>query len=144
MSTNIHDYLSLRFSEAGDVAKDAVSVSFETQFSIFSNEVQKGYYACYIPAFNIYYTACSHEDINILADGLVQSFLQHGLKQIGLDGFYQKLKALQFYPPEGLWRTFKKNNPTPKFTKKLIKLPYNYKNYNKSTLSISKALSKAA
>jgi hypothetical protein len=146
MSTNTNDYLHLRFSDAGDVVKGGVSVSFETQFSIYSNEVQKGYYSCYIPAFNIYYTACSFEDINILADCLVESFLEHGFTHFGYEGVRNKLKALNFFPPEGVWKTFQKKQkiePT-KFTKKLIKLPSSYNNYSKSTMSISKSLTKAA
>lgn len=77
------------------ISPEAKAIHIEWQAEIFTNQRQDGKLSCYIPGFEVYYTASNNDMLHLKAQKLTQFFFDHylldrknkiiGLKRLMLD-----------------------------------------------------------
>jgi len=68
----------------------------EYQFSTHGVQDEDGIYSCYIPVFDIYFSAPNTDKIQVIADKLMNSFFNYHLSHKGYSKFITKILAIGF------------------------------------------------
>ncbi len=123
------DYINLEYKTAQAGYPNLI---YDTGFQVLYQEVEHGYYSCYIPSYNIAFTASKYEEIDELSEAIVNTFFQQWAANSDIESLLKKLGNLKF--SEDGKTAIKKNlfdgsSPQKKHMDSLFKIPDNYSHY---------------
>jgi len=89
---NNYGYVSATFCD-----KD-ILYSFDTEFKVEYTQLESGLYGCYIPLYDLYFSAPTEEKVSIISQGLVMAHFNHYktyLDSVAMDKMLNKIQDIK-------------------------------------------------